>query len=545
MKKRNSPVLFALLFFLPILSIHAEQGLEFRLAPGGAFPLSENRFEPGFGLSAALDWTFLPLGRLFKTGPLQDRLNAGLSGQGGLGSLGVKDGSSLSLLDLGLGPLVRLDLGERFSLEITGNLGIYQLSYDQLKQSALRWGGTLSGAFRLAPYLSVFLNGGYHRYEYNREPLAQTLSIGAGLSINLLELIRPQTRIKAEKTLDNPVFPVSFAWYEDNPLATVRVTNNERNTLRDLRLSFFLEQYMNEPFLLPGIPQLKPGESVDIPVTALFNGTMLDLEENTNANARIILSYRNLGSRREADFPLEIPVYHRNAMNWDDDRRAASFVSPRDSAAQLFARYTASVVDRRLRPDTPRNIQYALGLLAALQEYGIHYIIDPSSSYLELSENASALDNLNYPYQTLLYHGGDCDDLSILFCSLLEVLRVDTAFITIPGHIYAAFDTGLEAPAEDQESDGGFIVYDDRLWMPVEITIPEKGLYRAWQTGIEQWRSAGEEGKFYPMGDSWAVYPPVSVGEAGRDPPALPGEDALIGAFEKEMEGNFSKKTGK
>jgi hypothetical protein len=50
----------------------------------------------------------------------------------------------------------------------------------------------------------------------------------------------------------------------------------------------------------------------------------------------------------------------------------------------------------------------------------------------------------------LYYRGGDCDDLSILYCSLLEVLGLDTAFITVPGHIYAAFDTGIQSgPAFD------------------------------------------------------------------------------------------------
>jgi hypothetical protein len=87
----------------------------------------------------------------------------------------------------------------------------------------------------------------------------------------------------------------------------------------------------------------------------------------------------------------------------------------------------------------------ALALFEALNVYGINYMIDPASTYVEMSENASSLDSLNYPYQTLAYRGGDCDDLSILFCSLLEALNIDTAFITVPGHIYMAFDVGIRS----------------------------------------------------------------------------------------------------
>jgi hypothetical protein len=61
-------------------------------------------------------------------------------------------------------------------------------------------------------------------------------------------------------------------------------------------------------------------------------------------------------------------------------------------------------------------------MFEALRLYGINYVVDPASSYAALSEDASGLDSLNYPYQTLYYRSGDCDDLSILFCSLLEVI---------------------------------------------------------------------------------------------------------------------------
>jgi hypothetical protein len=55
----------------------------------------------------------------------------------------------------------------------------------------------------------------------------------------------------------------------------------------------------------------------------------------------------------------------------------------------------------------------AAALFETLNLYGINYVIDPASSYVELSGNASVLDSLNYPYQTLMFRGGDCDDLSI------------------------------------------------------------------------------------------------------------------------------------
>jgi hypothetical protein len=227
-------------------------------------------------------------------------------------------------------------------------------------------------------------------------------------------------------------------------------------------------------------------------------------------------------------------------------------VSARDSAARLFARYVASVTDGLPENGLPRNVRYAAALFEALAAYGMNYVIDPASSFTELSGDASALDSLNYPYQTLYYRGGDCDDLSILYCALLEALEVDTAFITIPGHIYMAFDTGIEngmAFNTGTENSAVFaagqddvIAHGGRLWMPVEVTVPHEGFYRAWRIGAREWRAAldgslsGAGRQLYPMRESWTLYPPVTVPEAGDRPPALPEKGEIERRFGKASE---------
>jgi hypothetical protein len=297
------------------------------------------------------------------------------------------------------------------------------------------------------------------------------------------------------------------------------------------------------------LPRLLPGESADVPVRALFIESMLDLTENANSNANVIIDYRSLGAKRQASFPVQMPVYHRNAMSWDDDRRAASFVSARDPAASLFAKYTASAVKRYMAANpgrfasVPENVLLAAALFEALNLYGINYVIDPASSYVEMADNADVLDSLNYPYQTLMYRGGDCDDLSILFCSLLEVLGIETAFITIPGHIYAAF----VAISRDEmaskfwlnQNSTNLIEYGGKIWLPVEITVPGQGFTEAWRIGVREWRRFAPQSEnstdtlpparaIYPMRESWELYQPVSVPGAGNRLPAMPDEGEIL-----------------
>jgi hypothetical protein len=532
------------------LPVFAQNEFSLRLMPQFTGPVVVENFEPGFGASAFLDWGFLQLPR--GTG-------LGLSLGGGFSQLGTADGSKFSLYEAALGPFFRWRVMDRLTLRGDISAGVYSYRWNDDSNTRARFGGGLSAYFHLLPSVSLFASGGYIHYAFSENRPLNTISAGLGLSLNLGELLRPRARVRGEKTEQQRVFPVSYAWYEKNSIAMVKITNNEPNAITDISLTFFLERYMKEGTVFAMLPRLLPGESAEVPVTALFNESMLDLTENTNGNANVLIDYRSLGAKKQASFPVQMPIYHRNAFAWDDDRRAASFVSARDPAASLFAKYTASAVKRYMAANPgkfgklPGNVLLAAALFEALNLYGINYVIDPASSYVEMAENASALDSLNYPYQTLMYRGGDCDDLSILFCSLLEVLDIDTAFITIPGHIYCAFDTGILERDGEKDGEGwraeGLIEHEGRYWMPVELTVPGEGFAEAWRIGLREWRrfdpkTASEflrnensadtlypARAIYPMRESWGLYQPVSVPGAGDRLPAMPDESEILRRF--------------
>jgi hypothetical protein len=522
MKKLRRYFLF-LLLLAGSLPLFGDNEFGLRLMPVFNAPLDVQNFEFGVGAAASLDWSFLSLEKSFSLG-----LQAG----GGYSSLGTADGSSFGIFEGGAGPFLGWRVLDRLLLRADLNAGIYQYQWEGYSNTRPRIEIGLGVYYHLFPYLSLFVNGAYTWYAFAETRPINTFKTALGVSLNLGEILRPQARIKGERTRQEPVFPVSYAWYRNNSFATVQITNNEPNAISGIEVSFFLEQYMNQRTVFGSLPRLAQGESAELPVTALFNDSMLDLTENTDANGEVQINYWSLGARKQSRFSVQIPVFHRNTMSWDDDKRAASFVSARDPSAILFAKSASSAVRKLLKPDVSVNVQQALTLFETLNIYGMNYVIDPSSSYVKMSENTSSLDSLNYPYQTLYYRGGDCDDLSILFCSLLEVLGIDTAFITIPGHIFIAFDVGTNNGFIKSED---LIEYNGKFWMPVEITIPAEGFCNAWRTGIREWKEAGENGAVYPMRESWNLYQPVSVPGAGELLPAMPEDERIIQAFEAEL----------
>jgi hypothetical protein len=524
--------LFALHFSLLPVPCFAENEFSLRLAPVFEKPLGLPQMGVGIGADISIDWAFLSLTKKF---------DIGVCAGGGFASVSVQAGSPLTLLEGKAGPFVRWRPFDRWAFQAEPYIGFYNHSRGDNSSTAGLFGGALGAQFHLSPYFSLFAGGGYTWRIYSPGRPLPTLNAALGVRVNLSEIMGGRARVQVDKTGQRRVFPVSWAWYEHNPIATVIVANEEPNAITDISLSFFMESYMGQPWGFAALPRLAPGESAEVPLTALFNEVMINLSNDVNASGVIQMQYRSLGAKKESASSVQMPIHNRNAMNWDDDRRAAAFVSPRDSSALHFARYVAGVAldlntpalnETSFTNAPPPNVRNAAAMFEALRLYGINYVVDPASSYAALSEDASGLDSLNYPYQTLYYRSGDCDDLSILFCSLLEVIGIETAFITIPGHIYMAFEVG----------DGGWrmgnadiIELGGRRWLPVEVTVTDQGFAGAWRTGAREWRTNSAEAALYPIREAWKLYPSVTVPASGDRLPEMPDQAAIIKATEAEL----------
>ena len=289
---------------------------------------------------------------------------------------------------------------------------------------------------------------------------------------------------------------------------------------------------MTAPQKVQFFQALEKGETFEVPICAFINENIIDLVQPKNAQIEISVEYYTIGKKKTSSFTLPITALSRNSMTWDDDRRAAAFVSGKDATAQRFARLVQTAVKKQLRGDIPENIQYAAAMFGALKAFGINYVVDPSSAFTDNIGTAS-VDFLQFPYQTLSYHGGDCDDLSILNCSLLEALGIDTAFITVPGHIFMAFDSGLP-PAQGRKKTGNgyYIESAGKIWIPIEITLSQDTFGLAWTYGAREWKKAGNAAALIPMKEAWELYQPISV--PGADMPVdVPSADVILKNFKE------------
>jgi tetratricopeptide (TPR) repeat protein len=167
----------------------------------------------------------------------------------------------------------------------------------------------------------------------------------------------------------------------------------------------------------------------------------------------------------------------------------------------------------------------------------VRYVADANTPYSQVSADASAIDQIQYPGEVLRQLAGDCDDLTVLYCALLESAGISTALVDYPGHILLLFDTGVARDRAYQlpVAERLYVRRGDRLWVPVEITQIGQSFQEAWQLGAEELSKLPElarRERVVDTGEAWQQYPastPELAGEVGT-----PDRAAVLGAFQEQ-----------
>jgi len=106
----------------------------------------------------------------------------------------------------------------------------------------------------------------------------------------------------------------------------------------------------------------------------------------------------------------------------------------------------------------------------------------------------------------------------------------------VPNHIYLAFALGIaRTEVERMFTTGDLIIEDGTVWVPLEVTLVQKGFLEAWSEGARQWKEYQPVGKadLVPLAKAWEVFEPVGLpGEAAL---TIPPSDRIGRAFESEL----------
>lgn len=526
---RRTGILMAFLAVVGIRGINALD-LSLHVVPDALLPPSTS-FSTGGGISVAMNaelFDFLsPFAEAgLQIAPINNSTSRFMAVNGGLG-LGVF-----------VYPVSRLKLG----LGASG--GVYGGFFGTDSRRDLYWKASFNAGYRVSPGFSILLDATWWNY-YQTEtlfesfsPLFSAFSAGVAADINLGVLGSRSSGFKFEETSPAPVFPIEYLSYATTPIATVRITNTEQAEIRNVKVSFSLGDYTAEDAPCATIAYLGRGASVEVPLYAIFNTNVLALTDSTKMQGALRIDYELLGAAQTRTKSETLPFLHRNALTWKDPAILGAFVSQNDPAVLDISKYVAGLVRDRIRPDLDKKLQFGMGLFESLRLVGLKYAPDPSTPYAAFHADASKVDYLQYPYQTLSYKGGDSDDLAILYAAILESVDVSSALVPLDDEMLVAFRLEMtESRARSSFLNAGDLIFvDDAVWLPVQVSRIREGFISAWQGGAAKWRAAQGAGKaaFLVTAKAWESHPPVGL--SGIDFRALKPEAEQIGlAFENAM----------
>ena len=228
-------------------------------------------------------------------------------------------------------------------------------------------------------------------------------------------------------------------------------------------LSVFVPGLMDAPTEREVV--VRPKQSQDVPMSAVFGSSLLALDQDRAVQADVRLTYRHKNRTRVEKTTTQFFVYRPGAISWEDTRAAAAFVTPSDPVVSFARSVVAGRDGLRGRPAAQRDDGHALW--NALSGYGLTYVPDPNTPFSAVSDTRSAVDQVQYPRGLLASRTGDCDDMSVLYCAMLENVGIPTAFLDGPGHILMMFDSGVHprnalALSLDESM---YAVRDERVWI--------------------------------------------------------------------------------
>ncbi|MDQ7002164.1 MAG: tetratricopeptide repeat protein, partial [Ghiorsea sp.] len=329
------------------------------------------------------------------------------------------------------------------------------------------------------------------------------------------------------------IFSAAYKQYTDVPVATLKVSNAAGVDYTNIKISFFVKEYMDFPTTTV-VARIPANGEVEIPLLAAFNNRILGIDEDTGVQSEVRAEYYLSGQPHVDTRHETMTIYGKNAIVWDKLAMVGSFTTPKDDTLAVFIRQLVNTYAPKGGAVNPR-VAKAMTVYNGLSAYGIKYLVDPNTPYGKLG--AAQLDTVQFPRETLRQRSGDCDDLSILLVASLANLGIETAILDVPQHLLMMFNTGVPESRRGSISlnDDALAIIDGQVWIPLEATLIASSFNEAWAEGARKYHLYGKQAKMkiMPLAQAWESYPPVTL------PPAnfaltIPNQNTVGNKIHKE-----------
>lgn len=417
----------------------------------------------------------------------------------------------------------------RIMLSINGSFGMYFGNYEFGKSGAdssiagtekksflmnnIFYRGFADLSFRINPNFTIGLEAGYTDFIFDKDK-----SLLSGLQAGITSKITIETKkfnnkIELDLLQEENIYPLFASSYKTTPFAYVYLTNRNNAEIRNLRISFKADKYTSSTFLCKEVKNLQKNKTIEIPLMADFSTELFQFSENGQFPGQVIIEYSLLGKKYTETKEVIIFSYNRNTFNWNNPDGIVTLISPNDGAALELSKTIIGIIRDNTHFGINQNLEYSIALFESLNTMGIIYEQDLQTPYEEY-HYLDEIDYIQFPYQTMTYKAGDCDDLAILFASMLSSVGINTTLLFTKDDVICGIDLKISNSAASKQfsSLDRLINIDDVLYLPVSMKKLGKGYFEAWNTALYEINES-EDLAVTIVSDAWENYTPIGLSE--------------------------------
>lgn len=268
-------------------------------------------------------------------------------------------------------------------------------------------------------------------------------------------------------TINQNIYPALAERYTDNPIATAKVLNLTNEQL-DIKPEVLINGINNNRIQSPVVTIL-PFDTMEV------NFFTVIPDEYSKLNAELTYAdFYLMTVNDDYDDQYQKALLINGINAWDGNVHNLKYFINKD--LDFSIKYTKSILAMNKQsldtiPNTLIEFQKAKLIFESFTK-NLTYISDPRAS----------AEYVQYPNQTLELKGGDCDDLSVCYSSLLESVGVETALVDFNNnknvkHVNLMFNTKLRP---DQaylitKNDSKYFIRrnqdgNDEVWISIETT---------------------------------------------------------------------------
>ena len=278
------------------------------------------------------------------------------------------------------------------------------------------------------------------------------------------------------------IYPTFFEAYIDSPFAFGHVANLTDKPVSVKPLGMI--EGINSGYIQSPMVTIQPKDTAVIPFFTVPSD-YYSKQKPEISQAYFLLTT----SGEESDDKIQMPILINGVNSWDGRIKNLRYFIKR--GIEYSMGYSKNILSGN--KNSLDTIPYSLSPF-----YKAKYIFNDFVEELVYSSDPRATtEYVQFPNETIKLRGGDCDDLSVCYSSLLESVGIETALVDYKNtddirHVNILFNTNLKPDNSKliTENDTKYFVRKDEngvdeIWIPVETTSLTD-FNSAWEIGAEK-----------------------------------------------------------